>query len=316
MTLIFSLGVSIALSQVAEAQTKMTIAYSSVGPMATGVWMAKESGAFDKYGIQADIIYIASGPVVAQALIGGDLQVGSGASNAVINAILNGAPIIGVAATANRPYHRLFVQQEINKLEDLRGKTLGVTRFGSITDNLTRILLRKSGLEGAVNVRQMGGTIEVGAAFQNRLIAGAVTSELRVNPPSQAKVLTRLIDLGIPYSMNMIAVSRDYLRRNPETVEGVIKAYAEGIAFMNRQKERALKIIARYSRLSDPKSIEDFYSDSVTYLERVPKAEPEAVQTILEFMGKKNVPLQTFMDTAIVDKLSREGFFDKLYKQS
>jgi ABC-type nitrate/sulfonate/bicarbonate transport system substrate-binding protein len=116
--------------------------------------------------------------------------------------------------------------------------------------------------------------------------------------------------------MNMIAVSRDYLRRNPETVEGVIKAYAEGIAFMNRQKERALKIIARYSRLSDPKSIEDFYSDSVTYLERVPKAEPEAVQTILEFMGKKNVPLQTFMDTAIVDKLSREGFFDKLYKQS
>jgi NitT/TauT family transport system substrate-binding protein len=306
----------IALSPLAQAQTKMTIAYSSVGPMATGVWMAKESGAFDKYGIQADILYIASGPVVVQALIGGDLQVGSGASNAVINAILNGAPIVGVAATANRPYHRLFVQQEINKLEDLRGKTLGVTRFGSITDNLTRILLRKAGLEGAVNVRQMGGTIEVGAAFQNRLIAGAVTSELRVNPPSQAKVLTRLIDLGIPYSMNMIAVSRDYLRRNPETVEGVIKAYAEGIAFMNRQKERALKIIARYSRLSDPKSIEDFYSDSVTYLERVPKAEPEAVQTILEFMGKKNVPLQTFMDTAIVDKLSREGFFDKLYKQS
>jgi ABC-type nitrate/sulfonate/bicarbonate transport system substrate-binding protein len=316
LTLIFSIGAWVALSSVAEAQTKMTIAYSSVGPMATGVWMAKESGAFDKYGIQADIIYIASGPVVVQALIGGDLQVGSGASNAVINAILNGAPIIGVAATANRPYHRLFVQQEINKLEDLRGKTLGVTRFGSITDNLTRILLRKSGLEGAVNVRQMGGTIEVGAAFQNRLIAGAVTSELRVNPPSLAKVLIRLIDLGIPYSMNMIMVSRDYLRRNPEIVEGVIKAYAEGIAFMNRQKERALKIIARYSRLSDPKSIEDFYSDSVTYLEHVPKAEPEAVQTILDFMGKKNIPLQTFMDTAIVDKLSREGFFDKLYKKT
>ncbi|MPZ78140.1 MAG: DUF3834 domain-containing protein [Deltaproteobacteria bacterium] len=299
----------------ARAQTKATIAYSSVGPMATGVWMAKESRAFEKYNILADMIYIASGPVVVQALIGGDLQAGSGASNAVINAILNGAPIVGVAATANRPYHRLFVQQEINKLEDLRGKILGVTRFGSITDNLTRILLRKAGLEGAVNVRQMGGTIEVGAAFQNRLIAGAVTSELRVNPPSQAKVLTRLIDLGIPYSMNMIAVSRDYLRRNPEAVEGVIKAYAEGIAFMNRNKEQALPIIAKYSRLSDPKSIENFYSDSVTYLERIPKAEPEAVQTILEFMGKKGTPLETFMDTTIVDRLQREGFFEKLYKK-
>ena len=301
---------------VARAQTKMTIAYSSIGPMATGVWMAKESGAFDKYGIQADIILITSGPVSVQSLIGGDLQAVSAASNAVINAVLNGAPIIGVGGTANRPYHRLFVQPEINRLEDLRGKTLGVTRFGSITDNLTRILLRRNGLEGAVNVRQMGGTIEVAAAFQNRLIAGAVTSELRVAPPSQPKILVRLVEMGIPYSMNMIAVQREYYRRNPEAVEKMIKAYAEGIAFMNQNKERAIKIITKYSRLSDPKMIEDHYNDSVTYLERVPTPEPEAVQTILEFMGKKGVPLNTFMDSAIVDRLSREGFFDKLYKKS
>ena len=305
-----------ALPHASLAQTKMTIAYSSLGPMATGIWMAKDSGAFDKYGIQADVIFISSGPVVVQALIGGDLQGGSGATNAVINAILNGAPIIGVAATANRPYHRLFVQPEINRLEDLKGKTLGVTRFGSITDNLTRILLRKSGLEGAVNVRQMGGTIEVSAAFQNRVIAGAVTSDLRVSPPSQAKILTRLIDLGIPYSMNMIAVSRDYLRRNPETVERMVRAYADGVAFMNRQKEQALKIVAKYARLTDPKMIEDHYNDSVTYLDRIPKADPEAVQTILEFMGKKGIPLDTFMDSAIVERLSREGFFEKLYKKS
>ena len=300
----------------ALAQTKMTIAYSSIGPMATGIWMAKDIGAFDKNGIDAAIIYIASGPVSVQALIGGDLQMVSGASNAVINAVLNGAPIVGVAATANRPYHRLFVQQDINKLEDLKGKTLGVTRFGSITDNLTRILLRKAGLEGAVNVRQMGGTIEVGAAFQNHLIAGAVTSELRVTPPSLAKVLTRLVDLGIPYSMNMIAVTRDYLQRNAGAVERAIKAYAEGIAYLNAHKEQSLKIIAKYSRLSDPQMIDNFYNDSVTYLERVPKAEPEAVQTILEFMGKKGMPLSTFMDTTIVDRLDRDGFFAKLYKKS
>jgi NitT/TauT family transport system substrate-binding protein len=301
---------------IARAQTKMTVAYSSIGPMATGVWMAKESGAFDKYGIQADIILITSGPVAVQSLIGGDLQAVSAASNAVINAILNGAPIIAVGGTANRPYHRLFVQPEINRLEDLRGKTLGVTRFGSITDNLTRILLRRNGLEGAVNVRQMGGTIEVAAAFQNRLIAGAVTSELRVAPPSQPKILVRLVDMGIPYSMNMIAVQREYYRRNPEPVEGIVKAYADGLAFMHRNKERALKIITKYSRLSDPKMIEDHYNDSMTYLDRIPRAEPEAVQTILEFMGKKGISVETFQDNAIIDKLSREGFFDKLYKKS
>jgi NitT/TauT family transport system substrate-binding protein len=312
IVLVFVLSASNAPS--AELK-KITFAYSSLGGMATGVWMTKDVGAFEKYGIQADIIYVPSGPVVVQALIGGDLQGGSGASNAVINAILNGAQIVAVASTANRPYHRLWVQPEINRLEDLRGKTLGVTRFGSITDNLTRILLRRNGLENAVTVRQMGGTPEVGAAFQQKAIAGAVTSELRVGAHVPAKILLQFIDLGIPYSMNMIAVARDYYRRNPETVEGMVRAYTEGVAAMNHQKDRALKVIAKYGRLNDPKQIEEQYKDSVTYLERIPRAEPEATATILEFMGKKGIPLETFFDNTIVDRMVREGFIDKLYKK-
>lgn len=300
----------------AQADTKITFAYSSIGSMATGVWMAKEIKAFEKYGIQADLIFISSGPVVVQSLIGGDLQGGSGASNAVINAVLSGAPIVAVGATANRPYHRLWVQPEIKRVEDLRGKTLGVTRFGSITDNLTRILLRRNGLEGSVSVRQMGGTLEVAAAFQNRAIDGAVTSDLRVDSAIQPKLLVKFVDMGIPYSMNMIAVSRDYYRRNPETVEGMVKAYSEGVAAMNQQKERALKVIAKYAHMTDRKMIEDHYRDSVTYLDRIPRAEPEAVQTILEFMGKKGTPVETFQDNSIVDRLMREGFFDRLYKKS
>ena len=318
-TLIFALAVfsCIVVSRSFAAESKKIVfAYSSIGSMATGVWMAKDSGAFDKYGIPADIIFISSGPVVVQALIGGDLQGGSGASNAVINAVLNGAPIVAIGGTANRPYHRLFVQSEINRIEDLKGKILGVTRFGSITDNLTRILLRKYGLENSVNVRQMGGTLEVAAAFQNRQIAGAVTGDLRVTPPSQPKILLQLVDLGIPYSMNMLAVSREMLKRDPDTAEKIVRAYSEGVAFMNQNKERALKIIAKYAHMTDPKQTEVHYRDSVTYLDRIPRAEPEAVQTILEFMGKKGVAPETFQDNSIIDKLNREGFFDKLYKKS
>ena len=317
--LIFALAVfsCVVVSRSFAAESKKIVfAYSSIGSMATGVWMAKDSGAFDKYGIPADIIFISSGPVVVQALIGGDLQGGSGASNAVINAVLNGAPIVAIGGTANRPYHRLFVQSEINRIEDLKGKILGVTRFGSITDNLTRILLRKYGLENSVNVRQMGGTLEVAAAFQNRQIAGAVTGDLHVTPPSQPKILLQLVDLGIPYSMNMLAVSREMLKRDPDTAEKIVRAYSEGVAFMNQNKERALKIIAKYAHMTDPKQTEVHYRDSVTYLDRIPRAEPEAVQTILEFMGKKGVAPETFQDNSIIDKLNREGFFDKLYKKS
>ncbi len=237
--------------------------------------MAKEIGAFEKYGLTADVIYISSGPVVLQALIGGDLTVGLGASNSTVAAALRGAPVVAVAGIINKSYHRLFVQPDINRIEDLRGKTLGVTRFSSVTDNLTQVLQRKCNLEGKVNVRQMGGVIEVGAAFQQKLIAGAVSSELRTSEQHPAKILIKLIDLGVPYSMDMIVVSRDYLRRQPETAERILRAA------LHQQKEKALKVIAKYGRLADPKKIEAHYQDSVDYLEQLPRIDADAVATIL-----------------------------------
>jgi ABC-type nitrate/sulfonate/bicarbonate transport system substrate-binding protein len=283
--------------------------------MAAGSWMAKEIGAYEKYGIDAELIYISSGPTVVQAMLGGDLVGGLAATNAVIAAVLRGAPLVSVLSTANRPYHRLFVQPEIGRMEDLKGKTLGVTRFGSVTDNLTRMLLKKYGLENAVNVRQMGGTIEVSSAFQNKQIAGAVTSSLRVDAGVQPKQLIKLEEMGFFYSMDVIAHARDDLKRFPQVVEGMVRAYTEGVAAIHFQKERAFKAIAKYARLRDQKKIDEIYQDSIIYLERTPRVEPEAVNSILDFMGKKAVPLETFADNSIVDKMVREGFVDRLYKK-
>ena len=162
-------------------KAKITLAYSTTGPTAVGLWMAKEIGAFDKYGADPNLIFISSSPVMVPALISGDVQGGIAGANAVISAVLGGASIVSVASLANRPYLRLWVQPEINRLEDLRGKTLGVSRFGATTDNLTRILLRKVGLEGGVNIRQLGGTVEVGLAFRHRQIDGAVLATLRTD---------------------------------------------------------------------------------------------------------------------------------------
>ena len=89
---------------------KLTLGYSTVGPAGTGLWMAKEIGAFEKYGINADLIFISSGPVVVQALLGGDLQGGLAATNAVIAAVLGSAPLVSVMSLVNRPYYRLWVQ--------------------------------------------------------------------------------------------------------------------------------------------------------------------------------------------------------------
>jgi hypothetical protein len=87
----------------------------------------------------------------------------------------------------------------------------------------------------------------------------------------------------------------------------------EGVAALHRQKEIALKVIAKYGRLADPKKIESHYQDSVDYLEKLPRIEAAAAATILDFMGKKDTPMETFADQSIVDRLAREGFVDKLY---
>ncbi len=93
------------------------------------------------------------------------------------------------------------------------------------------------------------------------------------------------------------------------------RAYTEGVAAIHHQKEKAYKTIARYARLRDPKKIDEIYQDSIIYLEKTPRVEPEAINSILEFMGKKGVSMETLADNSFVDKMVREGFIDKLYKR-
>lgn len=295
-------------------KSRITLAYSTTGPTAVGLWMAKEIGAFAKYGVDPNLIFISSSPVMVPALIGG-VQGGIAGANVVISAVSGGASIVAVASLANRPYLRLWVHPEISRIDELRGKTLGVSRFGATTDNLTRILLRRIGLEGAVNIRQLGGTVEVGLAFRHRQIDGAVLATLRTDAPY--RILADLAEFGIQYSMGLLVVSRDFYRRAPETLENIMRAYVEGVAVLRdqSQKERALKAIARYTRLKEAKPIEEIYTDAAKYVDRVPRVEPEAVAATLEFMGKKGFPVENFADNSIVDRLVREGFIDQLYKK-
>jgi NitT/TauT family transport system substrate-binding protein len=296
-------------------KVKLTIGYSTTGPTAVGLWMAKEIGAFGKYGVEPNFIFISSSPVMVPALIGGDVQCAIAGANAVIAAVLGGAPIVSVASLANRPYLRLWAQPEIARIDELRGKTLGVSRFGATTDNLTRILLRRAGIENAVNIRQLGGTLEVGLAFRHRQIDGAVLATLRTDAPH--RILVELAESGIQYSMAQLVVSREFYRRAPDTMEKIMRAYIEGVAALRdgAQKERVVKTIGNVTRLKELKAIEEIYSDAAKYVDRVPRVEPEAVAATLELMGKKGLPIETFADNSIVDRLVREGFIDQVYRR-
>lgn len=288
------------------------IGTSALSPTMAGVWMAKESGAFERHGINAELVYISSGAVVVQALVGGSLHAALGASNAVIAAILKGAPIIAVGSNTSRPGMQLWVHPDIQRPEQLAGKTLGITRFGSTSEFVTRLVLRKLNLEGKTELRQFGGVIEADIGYRSGQSVGRLSSQ---SPGPDARKLVDAAELGIPFSMNLLAVSNDYYRKSPKTVEGIMAAYIEGISILKQRKQQAYAVLAKYMGQRGG-SADVHYDFVMKYLEAVPRVDPAAVDTVLEMVGSKEAAKTKLYDNSVVDRLVREGLVDRLYKGS
>ncbi|HEY7168053.1 MAG TPA: ABC transporter substrate-binding protein [Candidatus Binatia bacterium] len=292
------------------ARERITVAYASISPSMAGIWMAKETGAFEGHGLNTDLVYIASGSTAIQALVGGSVHAALGASNAVLAAILKGAPLLAVASNTSRPGMALWVQPEIQRAEQLQGKTLAITRFGSTSDFVTRLIVKKLGLDGKVDIRQFGGVVEADVGFRSHQAEGRVASQ---SPGAQAKMLVDAAELGIPFSMNLLAVSTDYYRKSPKSVEAIVAAYIEGIAALKTRKAQALRMLERYmGQRGGP--AEMHYDFVMKYLDSVPRIEPAAVETVLEMVGQKGPAKVQLFDNSIVDRLVQQGFIDKLYK--
>jgi ABC-type nitrate/sulfonate/bicarbonate transport system substrate-binding protein len=293
-----------------QTTPRVTVAHSAISPIFAGVWMAKEIGAFERQGLKADLVYISSGSITVQAMVGGNLDMSVAASNAVVSSILRGAPLVAVGSITNRPAMSLFVQQEIAKPEQLQGKTLAITRYGSSTHFLTVFVLEKLGLQDKVKIQPMGGTREVDAAIRTGMVAGAVRS---MKPGPKTHMLVDLPDLGIPFSMDLIAVKRDFYKNSPRTVEGMLKAYIEGVAALKTRKELAYKVLGKYM-LGANDSLDEAYEYAVKYLDPQAKVDPAVIQTVLNWENKGSVPVNEFFDNSAVDRIIKEGFVEKLYK--
>ncbi len=272
--------------------------------------MAKEIGAFEKQGLKADLVYISSGSVTVQAMVGGNLDMSIAASNAVVSSILRGAPLVAVGSITNRPAMSLFVQPEITKPEQLQGKVLAITRHGSSTHFLTVFVLEKLGLQDKVKIQPMGGTREVDAGIRAGMVAGAVRS---MKPGPKTHMLVDLPDLGIPFSMDLIAVKRDFYKNSPRTVEGMLKAYIEGVAALRTRKELAYKVLGKYL-LGGGDELDEAYEYAVKYLDPRARVDPAVIQTVLKWEGKGELPVNDFFDNAVIDRIIKEGFVEKLHK--
>jgi ABC-type nitrate/sulfonate/bicarbonate transport system substrate-binding protein len=126
-------------------------------------------------------------------------------------------------------------------------------------------------------------------------------------------MLVDAAELGIPFSMNLLAVSNEYLAKAPKSVDAIIRAYVEGIAALKTRKAQALKLLEKYMGQRGG-SAELHYEFVSRYLDSVPRVDPAAVDTVLEMVGAKGAPKTALIDNSIIDRLAREGFIEKLYR--
>jgi ABC-type nitrate/sulfonate/bicarbonate transport system substrate-binding protein len=138
-----------------------------------------------------------------------------------------------------------------------------------------------------------------------------------VRPKAAARPLANAVDLDVPYAMNLITVTRDFLKVNPETAERLLKAYIEGVAAMIRDKALAGKIFEKYFKRSDAEFVDETYGIVAKFLERVPRVDPRTISTAVEIESIKGATAEQLadklIDNSIVDRLVKEGFIDRAF---
>lgn len=286
-------------------------------------WIAEEAGLFRKYDLDFQLVYISSAALVTAAILGGDGQVAITGGEAIIRAFAQGATdLVFIASAKNTLTHSILGKPEIKRLEDLRGKKLGVTRLGSNSHYFVLQVLRRSGMElRELNFIQTGGQVENLAA----LLSGAVDAATMTGPAGGTRAAAQgfryLVygpDLGIPFAAATLVTRRSVMRARGPVIEKFVRVMAEAVKIMFADKELTYKVLARQLRINDRKLLDAAYDEEIKVMEPRLEFKTEALQAILDETARvdpraKKITPQDLTDRRYVEGLEKGGFFDKLW---
>jgi NitT/TauT family transport system substrate-binding protein len=308
-----------------SGQEKLTVSYSSVDAPSANWYIAQEKGLYKKYAMDVESIFIPASSTNVAVLVAGQLKFGNGTGGTIASAAVSGANLVAVACFMNTLPYELIVQESIKTKEQLRGKSIGISRIGSSSDVIARVFLKHLGLEPDKDVAiiQVGGSGERAAAFRTGRIAAfpAPPGVLHLTKGMPQRVLVSTAEFQKPYPFPYICgtTTKSYLASNRPTVKRLVMALTEGVHFFKTRKEESKKILAKYSRHNDETYLEAAYEINAKLLDRVPYVTREGMDIQLkEALSKKpgsTVKVDDIVDDSIVTELEREGFIDKLYKQ-
>jgi NitT/TauT family transport system substrate-binding protein len=312
------------LSRPANAQlTRINVGYSAISGDQLTAWVAKETGIFQKNGLDVQLIYFTGGTTAVMALVSADTPVSQVAGSAVVNSVLAGSDAVLVAGGITSLNYYLMARPNIKTAEQLKGGSVAISRFGSSSDFIARYALSKIGLTPGkdVTIVQIGST----PARVDATLAGRVQATV-VNPPASIiaekrgmTVLADLPKLGLVYQHTGTATTRKYIREHPDIIRRYVKSQVEAVHRIYTDKETSIQVLSKYfgrgvERDVLEKSYENLLNERVLPKKQHPSL--EGLKTILasEVKGKAAKP-EDFADLTFTRELDQSGFVDGLYKK-
>ena len=284
-------------------------------------WIATEAGLFKKYDLDFRLVFIPSSPVATAATLNGDAEIGVTGAVGNVRAIVQGfTDLVFIGGIKNFLTHSILGKPDIKRPEDLKGKKVGVGRFGGNTHYFTIQALKRLGMDASKEVQmiQTGGGPETLAA----LLGGSLDAAGLVAPGDSAAVsrgfryVINGFDLRIPYGATQIVTLRSNIAKRGQVIGKFMRIMAESAKILHTDKLFVYKVLGKYLRINDTKILDAGYQSEIRALERRLDIAESALQASLDEIAPADPRAKAIKPSDMIDRrylaeLQKSGVFDK-----
>lgn len=316
----------LALAQTGFSQSKplkkIHVGVPSVGMGNIIIFITKEAKLFEKYGLDAEVITVMGSGIGSKALISGNLDIIPIATPTVIAADLAGADMAILAHTMPAVVHALMVRPDIKRPEDLKGKKIGVSSLGSLTDFLVRSIAKKKGL----NPDRDFTLITTGGSDNERVMAlkAGVVEATAVGHPGYGLArkmgFSMLWDSAkeLDYPWMEITTRRAAIKSDRELITQYMKAHLAGIALFKTNRDFSIKVIKKVMKMTDDDLVNESYDIFSKMFLPTPYPNHPGMKISFEYVAMTrsdvwNHKPEEFTDPSFVAELDKSGFIKSLY---
>jgi NitT/TauT family transport system substrate-binding protein len=316
---------TLAAARIRSAQQPETVIIGLVGLSTNSIhpFISKEAGLFLKYGVDSRLVVFEGGSILAQASVAGEVKFSDTSGPVTIASRSGGADSVIIAGHMNILPYSLATAKGITRWDQLKGKRIAISRFGSGTDTAIRLVLTRFGLnpDKDVTIVQLGAQPSRFAA----LVAGGIEATL-VAPPfdvtakkQEFPILVDMAPLGIPYPQQVFETTDRLIRERPQLVKNVLKGFIAGLNYGFTHPEQTKRIMAKYLKISDPEILERTYQHFTESTDRKAYPDMDGVRYGIEEVAKriptaKGKKPEDFVNLKFLYELEKEGFFKELSK--